>query len=126
MSYSVAADMDLFFGSLNITAWANINKDDNSTTITNRKAEAIAVADDMIDDVLRTTPYSYALPLSTVPPRIRDLSRKIAGLWLFESTGAYDIDNEGKPVHRFVFVRRDADQTLADIRDGKIKISAGI
>lgn len=126
MAYSATTDIDLFYGSGNVTAWADINQDANATTIANRKAEAIAVADDEIDDVLRTTPLSGSLPLSTVPTTIKDLSRKLAGLWLYESRGSYDVTSEGSPVHRWMFIRKMCEKTKREIRTGKIKTSASV
>ncbi len=126
MAYSTESDMDLFFGSANIDEWADIDNDDNATTIANRKTEAIAVADDTIDDVLRTTALSGSLPLSTVPTRIKDLSRKLAGLWLYESRGAFDEDSEGNPIHRWMWLDKKCNQVLDDIRTGNIKTSASV
>lgn len=129
-AYCIQADIELIFGTTNVSAadgWADINKDANATTISDRIDQAIAVASERIDDVLRLSPYgaAYTNAAGTQSVTITDLAAKLAGIWLYETKGAYDMDPQSRrPIHRFGFMKRDAERRLREIREGLVRIDA--
>lgn len=125
MAYSERTDLDNCWGTANVTAWAKLSDSDDSTAIATRVTAAIAFADAYIDSVLRTT--GYKVPVQTdagaVPTLIENLSAVLAGVWLYEATGAKDIDpRTGQAVHRLTFRKTAAEQMLEGIRVGRLKL----
>jgi hypothetical protein len=126
-TYCTKADIEQVFGTTNVSKWADLDNDSDATKIANRIAAAIAYASEVIDDVLRCT--SYLIPAATAagatPTTIKDLTAKIAGIWLYEARGSHDFDgNSGQPYHRYAWVRRDCMRTLENIRTGRRKLDA--
>lgn len=126
-TYCTKADMELEFGATNIADWANIDNDGNATTKSARITEAIAVASEEIDEVLRTTGYlvsSVQADGDGTPKAFNRLARVLAGLWLYESRGATDYARDGTPHHGHAWRRQWAHDYLERIRSGAIKIDA--
>src|SRR5512146_856897 len=123
MAYSTIADIQRTFGGRNVADWSDPDKDGNATTIADRQARAILLADEEIDAVLRNGPYT-PLPIVDVtgatPAIINEISATLAGIWLYEIKGVSDIDpKSGQPIHRYQTRLNWARQVLADVRDGK-------
>lgn len=100
-AYCVAADLYARFGTSNITTWATLTSGDSEATRTARITEAIAVASDELDEVLRTAgggAYEGKLPISTVPDSVTDKVAIRAGLWLYGFRATDDFgDSTGYP-----------------------------
>ena len=129
-TYCVQADIEQRFGLTNVSAndgWADIDKDNDATKMEARIVLAIAVASERIDDVLRLSPYGPAFENAggTQSVTITDLAATLAGIWLYECKGAYDVDPQSRrQIHRFAFRKRDAERRLREIREGYVKIDA--
>ena len=91
MAYTTDAQLDLEFGASNVTTWADIDNDGNATTIANRKANAIADADAMIDAYLLDGPYEVPFT-ATIPIVIQKASTLLAGYNLYMARGITDAD----------------------------------
>lgn len=124
-TYCVQADIENIFGIENVKQWSDIENVGavNATRIT----ASIAFGSERVDDVARV--MSYAIPLASeagdTPVTVTDLAATLAGIWLYESTGSQDYNPQtGETIHRLEFKRRGAEQTLADIRDQRIRINA--
>lgn len=129
-AYCAQSDIEQMFGADNVSTadgWADIDKDGDAGKITARITRAIAVSSERIDDVLRLSPYaaSYENASGTRSPTITDLAAALAGIWLYERKGAYDVDPQSRrPIHRFGFLKRDAERRLREIRTGDVRIDA--
>jgi hypothetical protein len=127
-TYCAQADIELVFGTPNVSGndgWADIEHDQSN--ISDRIDQAIAVASERIDDVLRLSPYGagYTNASGTRSVTITDLAARLAGIWLYETKGAYDVDPQSRrPIHRFGFMKRDAERRLREIREGLVRIDA--
>lgn len=125
-SYCDRDDIEAVFGVDNVELYADLDNDDDSGKITARIAQAISVASEEIDDLMRG--LHYRLPLATAggttPTSIANLAAHLAGLWLYESRGAVDLDREGSPVHRLRYLREWTDRVINDIQSGRRKLDA--
>lgn len=120
--YCTRSDIELFFGAVNVAKWADLDEDADESKITARIAAAIEFADSEIDDALREG--RYTIPLATVPTTIKDLSARLAGVWLYEARGVQDFDAQsGAPAHRLTWHRDYAQRKLDALRRGSIKLS---
>ncbi len=124
-TYATQAQVESIFGTDNIATWLDMDNDGSEDT--GRMTRSIAVASEMIDDVIRCT--AYVVPLANasaaISPTISDLAATLAGLWLYESRGSQDFHPQtGVPNHRLAWKRTYADQTLELIRTGARKIDA--
>jgi len=127
VSYCIQADIELEFGAVNVADWANIDRDGSAVTKAARIAEAILVADDELDEVLRDTWLKITATQadgSGVPKAIVRLARRIAGLWLYEGLGAVNYTRDGTPQHGFWWIRQWVDEYKERIRSGKVDINA--
>ncbi|MFZ5832444.1 MAG: phage protein Gp36 family protein [Planctomycetota bacterium] len=127
MSYSTDNDLDLEFGAANITRWADLDNDGNSTKIAARKAWAHARAQTEIDSLLRES--RYRLPLADAngdtPDLIAQVAAMIAGVMLYEGRGTRSIDGQqGRPVHPYTAKSFEARRILDEIRTGTRKLDA--
>lgn len=107
MAYCTQSDIEQIFGVRNVATWSNL---DNSSTSADgpRINAAIEYARTWLDD--RFAGGRYQLPLTTdgsnVPSTIRDLAARLAGVWLYESRGMDEQDENGRPFNRLAFHRR--------------------
>lgn len=81
MAYSARADIEARFGVANVSRWADLDSDGDTTKITNRITAAITYADATVNDETRSGVYT--VPWSTVPEGIKNASVEIAGWWLY-------------------------------------------
>ncbi len=120
--YCEDSDIDDLFGTVNVTKWSDIDNDGNAVTIAARKARAIDVASNDIDDQLRQSPYLIPIvqPDGTTPTAIVDIAAKLAGSWLYSGRGTEDAQGN----NRLTSVTGEAHLALANIRTGKTRIDA--
>lgn len=126
-TYCVLANIHAAYGTENVTQWSDLDNDADSAKKAARITAAIAYASEKIDDVARTT--NLAIPLAnasaSTPTTITNLAAILAGLWLYEARGTQDMDaRTGTPIHRLAFRKKEAEQTLDDLRAGAIKLDA--
>ena len=75
-TYCVQADMELLFGTTSLSTWADLEGDGTKTAA--RIIEAIAMAGEEIDAVLRTTGYSNRLAIADASAATPRLIKNIA------------------------------------------------
>ncbi len=123
--YCTASDCRNIFGR-NIDTWAAVDKGATKEEINSRIQHAIEVASEEIDSHLRNSWYKLPLTDSSgnTPVLIKEIAATLAGIWLYELHGERDLTDDGKPVHRYIFKRQWAYETLLHIRNGTILIDA--
>ena len=86
MAYATQSDIENRFGVDNVAQWSNL-ENESTTTDTARIAEAIAFADQEIDD--RFIDSAYVVPLSASGTNglrpVTGWAAALAGAWLFQS-----------------------------------------
>lgn len=93
-SYCDQNDVENVFGANNIISWSNLDNE-MATANTVRIQKAIDVAEEHIDNRFRNS--RYAVPFSgTIPEVITDMAAKLAGVWLYQSRGIDESDEEEK------------------------------
>lgn len=109
------------FGATNVLTWASINGSD-ATAITALITNAIADAEDFIDDTIRSG--MYEIPFTgTIPPAIKLIACLMAGVHIYEAKGVIDWDVEtGRPQHRLHYQKHTATNMLDSVRRGKMQI----
>lgn len=125
MAYATEAGMKNVYGTTAINEWANIDGD--GTTSTARKTYALAAADAEIDDMAAEAGYDIPLQTSAgaTPTSIAHLADALAGLLLYEATGARDVDaRTGTPVHPFAWKRQWVYDVLGQIRTKQRRLNA--
>ena len=93
--YISQSDVEDRFGEDNVAEWSNLNPDATEAD-TDRIENAIAHAEDHVDNRFRNS--RYAVPLVAVSGtlyQVHDWCAKLAGLWLYEHRGISDDDAEG-------------------------------
>jgi len=128
-TYCARTDLNNLFGTSVVTDWATLTSDDEAADITARVNAAIAWASAEIDDFARRGEYTVPLATSggSTPTTITHLAAVLAGLWLYEATGALEFNaNTGRPNHRYAYRRVWALRMLKEIREGERKLDAVI
>lgn len=123
--YIDKSDVEDRYGQDNVRRWSNL---DNDSTLANtsRITSAISYAEDYIDDRLRH--YSYTLPLSASEGTLRtikEVASLLAGVWLYESRGADDTDEFGRPQNKLSAMRNRAERLLNQVVRGEITLGLG-
>ena len=119
--YRTRAQIETQYGAAEVAKWADVDGELDSVAITARIAQAITDADAEIDGRLRG--HRYVIPFATTPEIIAAISRKLAGVLLYEARGVQDWNVEtGQPSHRLEYVRRWCYDALDDIASGKIRL----
>ena len=112
-AYCARTDIEALFGPSNVSTWADLDNDENATSITNRITASIAAAGDDLDSWFRNT--SFSIPLADEDgdgsPFITTLAATYAGVWLYENHG---VDRE----HGLESARTRYEQTVQEIRSG--------
>ena len=122
-TYCTTADIEALFGEDNVTAWATLAEDDGAATIAARKASAIAIASDELDEVLRCiTIYEKVLPITTVPDSVADKVAIRAGVWLYSARQTDDAAMQGDQV---VVLEKQYRRWLSEVRNGVRKLDLG-
>lgn len=129
-AYCTQADVENVYHPSNVSKWAIMDGTDPDTPegialIAERISMAIAIKSQYINDRLRGGPY--ALPITSPGAALTMLSlcADLAGVYLYESRGAQDINAEtGQPEHRYAYKVRAAERLLDEIRGGKVRLDA--
>ena len=122
-AYCTTDDIEALFGTDNVTAWATLATGDGAASIAARKASAIAVASDELDEVLRCiSAYEKGLPIATVPTSVADKVAIRAGVWLYSSRRTDDAANQGGHVE---VLEKQYQQWLSEVRSGARKLYLG-
>lgn len=127
MAYCEDSDIEQIFGTENVDFWADLSGSDEASTKAARKEWARELATEMVDNILRGTPYAVPAksPSGSTPKTIVDLTARLAGLWLYEARGTDDMEfREGQPVHRLLMHRLYADKIIQEIRTGMLVLDA--
>ena len=128
-TYCTRSDIEDVFGVENTSQYADLDNDENATTITNRITRAIAWASAEIDDFARGAHYTIPLADSSgsTPTTIENLAAVLAGIWLYEARGSKDFsERTGEPSHRMFYQKAWARQMLEEIKTGARKLDAEI
>jgi len=121
--YAARTDIEQIYGADNVSKWADLDNDENPTTITTRINRSLTFATNEINDTLRGG--RYVLPITDLSAAVTlvDLCATMAGVWLYESRGVEDFDPEtGRSVHKLVFMRDRAKKKLEAIRANRIQL----
>lgn len=124
-TYCTRSDIEATFGVQSVAKWATLQTGYTAEQITARITQAIAVASEDIDDVLRFAGYEIPCVNSsgTTPTTVLQLAADLAGVWLYESRGVDDVDASGNPRHRLQYHYERAQQKLQRIAARTIKIN---
>lgn len=101
-TYCARSDIEATFGVMNVKKWAALEDDYTAANITTRITQAIAVASEDIDDILRFAGFEIPCVNSsgTTPTTILQICADLAGVWLYESRGIDDVGRDGSPLHK--------------------------
>ena len=105
--YCTRTDIENLFGVRNVAIWSNLDSTATGAD-ESRITAAIAHATAWINDRFRGGRFTIPLAnsASATPDAIRDLAARLAGVWLYESRGVDEQDEEGRPINRLGFHRR--------------------
>jgi len=118
-TYIARSNVEDQFGVNNIADWADLDRDEDATKITNRITTAISYAEALVEGKLRTS--RYLVPFSnTSDPLIQSICAIYAGEFLYRSRGLRDLDETNK----LIGVVARADDLLNMIIAGQIRLSA--
>lgn len=89
MAYCTQAQIEGVFGARNVALWSNLDKvsvnDGVPAVVAQRITDAIAWADEQIDNRFRNS--RYLIPLTPAAVTVSDWAAKLAGVWLYRSRG---------------------------------------
>ena len=112
-TYIDSGDINNVFGEDNVIRWSQLDND-VATADTNRLTQAITFAEDHVTDRLRNGPY--ALPFTTCPETVKNIMATLAGVWLYESRGLTDDNEEGNKLQdKKVDAHRDIDLIMGRV-----------
>lgn len=117
-AYCEDTDINLVFGSVNVSKWADANNNANAGEIATRIAWAAQRATDHINDKLRRT--YYTIPFDPPPQSIIDLAATFAGCILYQMPRGL-VDGEDAQA-AMQSVRDEAENTLMRIVSGQMKL----
>lgn len=106
------------FGINNIEAWSQLDND-VETADTARIQKAIDYAESKINDAFRGS--RYAIPFASAPEQIKEWATTLAGIWLYQSRGLRDTNEEGDKLQA---LRDDTDKAIVDCAAGKTRLDA--
>jgi phage gp36-like protein len=119
MSYATIDDLNMRFGSPNVTKWADLEGDGSMVAI--RISTALAYADSHINLALRGGGYSVPVIATTsdVLTQITDWATVIAGHWLYASRGLLDEDKQKNKLDNLF---TSISEKLDGVRAGKVRL----
>lgn len=121
-AYISRSDLDIRFGSDNVTKWADKNENGDSVEILSAVNWAIDQACTEFDDTMRDGRLQVPLALPA-PKTVIDIVAGLAACILYESRGVTDFDSEtGRAVHRLMYVRKRAEERMRLLRAGKLRL----
>lgn len=118
--YASYAGMVTKFGKISIIKWASTDSADD-TAIRAAIVAAVDKADAYVDGYLLNSVYTIPFESATCPLLIRDIADTFAALFLYESQGTMDFDEEsGQPQHKLKIQKREAMKDLSRIARGSL------
>lgn len=118
--YANKSDIEIIFGSDNVTKWADLNNSSDQTEIDARICWSLQQAHSQIND--RLTPGPYKIPFETpVPIQIIDTCARLAGVILYESRGITDMTDGEKPKNQLTYHRQLAMKLLNNILNDRVQ-----
>jgi len=123
IGYCNRNDIELMFGRANVAQWSDLENTADSQLGFTRVSRAIEVAQETIDNSLRDG--RYVIPFGSPPIAIVNIAATLAGVWLYESRGIEDFDEDtGAATHKLSGHKRMAMHTLSEIRGVKQSLDA--
>lgn len=122
-TYISRSDIEDRFGTDNVSKWADMNNDNDTTEIADRITDAISFAEAFVEGRLRGTRYQIPLSISSGSDLIKDIVRAYAAEWLFSNRIHKDDEDNAKRNWIRGHVQR-ADQLLNMIAGGSIRLDA--
>jgi hypothetical protein len=120
--YPTRGDVEAVFGVENVKKWADLDDDQDEIKIAARILWARQEASDEIDDRIRCGPYVVPFE-SPYPRQVVRRSAILAGVILYDSRGATDMDVNDEPMHRLSPMRKQVEKWLSQILAGRVKFS---
>lgn len=113
--------LETTFGAANIAQWADVDNDENATTISNRIAWALTMGESY---VLGRLSVRYAMPFTVMPALVVQLICDMAGVYLYRSPrGMIEGDVQSNQV---ISIRDNAMVQIAEIIAGRLKLIDGV
>jgi len=105
-TYCSRDDVEDIYGIANVARWADLENNEDEDEIGARELKARQKAYTELNSLMRNKRYvtPFTAPL---PDEIVELAATYAGLWLYESRGAVDQDEQGNRVHRYALKRKE-------------------
>ncbi len=119
--YAERTDIELAFGSDNVEKWADVNNNDNSTEIADRICWALKNSHFYINDKMTDGLYSipFVLPY---PVQIIMCCAKLAAVYLYDSRGITDMQENGQEKNQMSFFRKECTEYLRGLLAGRYKL----
>lgn len=117
MPYATREDLEIVFGPINVSKWADLDGNENAAHITARIEWALSEATLDLNSRLRGGPWEF--PFAADPVELVTPCAKLAGCLLYDSRGVQDYDGEGQPVNQLSSHRKWVDQIITQYLTGK-------
>lgn len=122
--YAERSDLNLLFGSDNISKWADLNNNEDAGEIQSRVCWALAESAVYFDDELSGGPY--VVPFSEpFPAQIVSMSARYAGVLLYDSRGIPDA-GEGNTRNVLAYHRDLVSKFLSRVLAHKTKLTGQV
>lgn len=121
--YAARTDVELVFGRTNVSKWADVDNEEDSTFITNRICWALQEAYSHFNNRLRGGPYAVPF-IEPFESQIISMSARLAGVMLYDSRGITDFSENGKPQHQLSAHRDMVEKFIKDVMAGIIRLDA--
>jgi len=120
-SYCERSDIEAIYGKANVKRWADLDNEQVLADIEDRITVSRDEAYIEINSLLATSRYDtpFEAPYTR---EITTLAAMYAGLWLYESRGSVDVDDNGRTVHRYAQQRKDFYRRVQGIIRGTRKV----
>lgn len=115
--YCAREDVEALYGKANVLRWADLDNNQDTADIDARELRGRIEAYTEINSVMRNK--RYTIPFTApFPYELRQVAAIYSGLWLYESRGSVDTDDEGRTVHRYALKRKEFYRKLQAIATG--------
>lgn len=118
-SYIIQADIENVFGTSNVQKWSQLDNDFDIADTT-RITTAITYAEERVENRFRES--RYALPFSPISNEIKEWCAKLAGIWLYQSRGQDDDNEEGNKLEQ---LRKNVEDAISMCLAGITKLNTG-
>lgn len=116
-NYCVAADLYLVYGERNVKAWANLDSSEQAiTAVANRVTWACTLATEYVNSRLANGPY--AVPFTTVPTMIVNITAMQAGIYLYDGRQVITAMEKDQVTRQ----RLDVNRYIRQILRGQLKL----